>query len=379
MNDLQAILEAFQITRQRRESAFLVTVVQTQGSTYRRPGARMLITASDEMIGMVSGGCLEQDILEHTRQMLEGEAIAVTYDSTTENEDILWGFGLGCNGVVQVLIESLLPDACNPLTVLAECWRGSSASQSVRTPAVLANIFQAPSKDVSEVKLGACLALTPDKLIVFDQRHTDLITAIAADAQAVLYQQQSTSKSYELAMGTVQVFLEFVPAPPVLMIFGAGQDAIPVAQMAKSLGWQVIVADCRANPASHDRFALVDQVILTRRERISQLHPLTDQVSAAVVMTHNYLDDLEVLKTVLPSAVPYVGLLGPKRRTERLLQELQIEGSNTQLKKLHAPIGLDIGADTPSAIAVSIIAEIQAVLAQRTGGFLKHRSVPIHQ
>lgn len=308
MNDLQAILEAFQVTRQRHEPAFLVTVVQTQGSTYRRPGARMLITASDETIGMVSGGCLEQDILEHTRQMSEGKAIAVTYDSTTENEDILWGFGLGCNGVVQVLIESLLPDACNPLNVLAECWND-------RTPAVLASIFQA---EAPMIKLGACLALTPDKLIIFDQHHTDFITAIAADAQAVLHQQQSMLKSY-VAAGTVQVFLEFVPAPTVLMIFGAGQDAIPVAQMAKSLGWQVMVTDCRAHPASHDRFALADQVILTRRERISQLYPLTDQWSAAVVMTHNYLDDLEVLRTVLPSAVPYIGILGPKRRTERLL------------------------------------------------------------
>ncbi|MBW4474507.1 MAG: XdhC family protein [Stenomitos rutilans HA7619-LM2] len=375
MNDLQAILEAFQVTRQRGEPAFLVTVVQTQGSTYRRPGARMLITASDETIGMVSGGCLEQDILEHTRQMSGGEAIVVTYDSTTEDEDILWGFGLGCNGVVQVLVESLLPDACNPLTVLADCWRD-------RAPAVLASIFQAEaSLSETSVKQGACLALTPDKLIVFDQHHADFITKIAADAQAVLHWQQSTLKSYDLATGTVQVFLEFVPSPTVLMIFGAGQDAIPVAQMAKSLGWQITVADCRANLASYDRFAVADQVVLTRRERLPQLYPLTDQLSAAVVMTHNYLDDLEVLRTVLPTAVPYVGILGPKRRTERLLQELQTTEtySNTQLAKLHAPIGLDIGAETPAAIAVSIVAEIQAVLAHRTSGFLKHSAMPIHQ
>lgn len=373
MNDLQAILEAFQDTIQRGESAFLVTVVHTQGSTYRRPGARMLITQSGETIGMVSGGCLEQDILEHTRMQSEG-AIVVTYDSTAEHEDILWGFGLGCNGVVQVLIESLLPNACNPLTVLAECWRD-------RAPAVLASIFQAEALTSPSVRLGACLALTPDRLIVFDQRRADLITPIAADAQAVLHQQQSILKSYDQATGTVQVFLEFVPAPTVLMIVGASQDAIPVAQIAKSLGWQVTIVDCRANPASHDRFALADQVILTRRERLPQLPLLTDQLSAAVVMTHNYLDDLEVLRTVLPSAVPYIGVLGPKRRTERLLQELQITEtySSTQLEKLHAPIGLDIGADTPAAIAIAIVAEIQAVLAQRTGGFLKHRSMPIHQ
>lgn len=379
MNNLQAILEVFQVTRQRSEPAFLVTVVNTQGSTYRRPGARMLMTQSGETIGMVSGGCLEQDILEHTRQMSRGEAIVVTYDSTAEQEDILWGFGLGCNGIVQVLIECLLPDTCNSLTVLEECWRGSSASQSVRTPAVLASILQSEGAQTS-ISPGTCLALTPDKLIVFDQSHSDLVTAIGTDAQAVLHQQQSILKSYDLPTGTVQVLLEFVPPPTVLTIFGAGQDAVPVVQLAKLLGWQAIVADCRANSASHDRFALADQVILTRRERLPEFQPLIDRSSAAVVMTHNYLDDLEVLRSLLPSAVPYIGVLGPKRRAERLLRDLQTEAtySNAQIEKLHAPIGLDIGADTPDAIAMSIVAEIQAVLAHRTGGFLKHRSVPIH-
>ena len=373
MNNLQAILEAFQVTRQRSEPAFLVTVVNTQGSTYRRPGARMLITQSGETIGMVSGGCLEQDILEHTRQMSRGEAIVVTYDSTAE-QDILWGLGLGCNGIVQVLIEFLLPDACNSLTVLDECWRD-------RTPAVLASILQSEGSIAPAlISPGTCLALTPDKLIVFDQSHSDLVTAIGADAQAVLHQQQSTLKSYDMPTGAVQVLLEFVPPPTVLTIFGAGQDAIPVVQLAKLLGWQAIVADCRANLASHNRFALADQVILTRRERLPEFQPLIDRSSAAVVMTHNYLDDLEVLRSLLPSAVPYIGVLGPKRRAERLLQDLQIEAtySNAQLEKLHAPIGLDIGADAPDAIAMSIVAEIQAVLAQRTGGFLRHRSTPIH-
>lgn len=386
MNDLQAILDAFHLASQRGETAFLVTVVNTQGSTYRRPGARMLITQTGETIGMVSGGCLEQDILEHTR-LQSGEAIVVTYDSTSENEDILWGFGLGCNGVVQVLIESLQP-SCNPLTILAECWRDAAKGglpPRVRCPVVLASIFQTEGQvEGTTVGLGGCLALTPNKLIVFAQTNSDLVTAIAADAQAVLHRQQSIIKSYDLSTGKVQVFLEFIQSPTSIMIFGGGHDVIPVAQLAKSLGWQVTVTDCRANPISNDRFAMADQVILTRRERLQQLtvNHLGDQPIAAVVMTHNYLDDIEVLRTLLPSSVQYIGVLGPKRRTERLLQNLQAEGmvySNAQLEKLYAPIGLDIGADTPEAIAVSIVAEIQAVLAQRTGGFLKRRSMPIHQ
>lgn len=254
MNDLQAILDAFKVASQRGENAFLVTVVNTQGSTYRRPGARILITQTGEMIGMVSGGCLEQDILEHTKDV-GGEALVVTYDSTSD-EDILWGFGLGCNGVVQVLIESLQP-SCNPLTILSECWHE-------RCPAVLASIFQTEGQvEGTTVGLGACLALTPNKLIVFAQTNSDLVTAIGADAQTVLYQQQSIIKSYDLSTGKVQVFLEFIQSPTSIMIFGAGQDAIPVAQLAKSLGWQVTVTDCRANPVSNERFAMADQVILT--------------------------------------------------------------------------------------------------------------------
>jgi len=373
MKDLPAILESYQAIHQRGEAAFLATVVKTQGSTYRRSGARMLITQASETVGMVSGGCLEQDLVEHTRQMSLSDAIAITYDNTADQEDLLWGLGLGCNGVVQVLIESLLPHACNPLIVLAECWRD-------RSPAVLANIFQ--TEGTTTIKLGACLALTPDKVMVFEQTHADLITAIAADAQAVLQRQQSTIQSYNLVTGTVQVFLEYVSAPTALTLFGAGQDAIPVARLAKAIGWQVTVIDCRANPVSHAHFAMADQVILTRREQLLPLDcHLIKQPSAVVVMTHNYLDDREVLRALLPLPVPYIGILGPKRRTERLLQDLQADGvvdRTVDLEKLHAPIGLDIGADTPEAIAVAIVAEIQAVLAQRMGGFLKHRSMPIH-
>jgi xanthine dehydrogenase accessory factor len=151
-------------------------------------------------------------------------------------------------------------------------------------------------------------------------------------------------------------------------------------QGAKQLGWTVTIADCRASAATLERFAIADRIILTRRENLAEQVPVNEQ-TLAVVMTHNYFDDLEILKTLLPQSIPYVGVLGPKRRTESLLQDLEVEGirsSKAQLKKLYAPIGLAIGAETPEEIALSILAEIQAVLSDRTGGHLKNRTGAIH-
>ncbi len=149
----------------------------------------------------------------------------------------------------------------------------------------------------------------------------------------------------------------------------------------KQLSWQVTIVDCRANEATKERFTIADEILLSRREILHKQISVNEQ-TIAVVMTHNYLDDLEILKVLLPSSAKYLGILGPKRRTEKLLQELYADGveyTPEQLEKLHSPVGLDIGADTPEAIALSIIAEIQAVLTNRCGGFLRNRTLPIHQ
>jgi xanthine dehydrogenase accessory factor len=368
MNEIEAILKLFEESQQKKEISYLATIVNTKGSTYRRPGARMLMTSVGRMVGAISGGCLENDVFEHTRQKMQSEdSILVTYD-TTADEDINWGLGIGCNGVVQVLIERL-DRPLNPLSFLRECFHK-------RQQGVMATVFKVEGS--VEIAIAARLMLALDGSIMTDIEAPNLLQNLIRDAKSALDARSSSIHQYQLPSGSVEVFIEVIQPPTPLIIFGAGRDAIPVVQFAKALGWHVTLVDCRANEATRDRFSLADRTILTRREKLSQLD--MEQFSAAIVMTHNYLEDLEVLRTVLPSAIPYVGILGPKRRTERLLQELQTTEtySDTQLAKLHAPIGLDIGADTPDAIAISIVSEIQAVLAQRTGGFLKHRSLPIH-
>lgn len=367
ISEIQSILNAFEQSQHQGKSAFLATVVGTQGSTYRRPGARLLIAEDGQTVGLVSGGCLERDLVEHTQQrMPDHQAKVVTYDHTA-TEDILWGFGLGCTGTVQVLVERLYPPH-DPLTFIAQCWRD-------RSPGVLVSVIQAEDP---ATQLGACLTLTSHSIRVLGKTEPELIKAMSSDAQAVLQDQQSVVKQYELATQKVNVLLEFVQPPIPLMIFGAGQDAVPIAEFAKVLGWHVTVVDCRANPLSRERFATSDQVILARRERLDCL--AIEPETVAVIATHNYYDDLEALKVLLPASIRYTGLLGSKQRTKRLLQELQQDTTYTdvQLAKLYAPVGLDIGAETPEEIALSIITEIKAFMSGRFGGSLRTRNKRTH-
>ncbi|MEH1792504.1 XdhC family protein [Nostoc sp.] len=373
MNELQAILEAFESSQKSGEMTFLATVVKTQGSTYRRPGAKMLMTDTGLIIGTISAGCLENDVFEYTKQrMSDGKPIVVTYDSTA-SEDILWGFGLGCNGIVQVLIERLETESTlNAIAFTQECFHQKHLG-------IIATVFA--FEGGVDVKLGSRLLLYPNGKILTDIKDPNLIKYLSADTQAALANQKSSVKNYQLPLGSAEVFIEVIQPPTLLVIFGAGYDAVPVAQFAQALGWEVTVVDCRANEATKVRFSPPCNVILSNRDIVHKQVLITDR-TVAVVMTHNYLDDLEILNVMLPSPARYIGILGPKHRTERLLQDLSTEKivtTSEQLNRLYSPIGIDIGADTPEEIAIAIIAEIQAVLTNRQSNFLKNRNQPIHQ
>ncbi|BAY08543.1 XdhC family protein [Calothrix sp. NIES-2098] len=373
MKEITAILQTFAEIQHDTESSFLATVVNVKGSTYRRPGARMLMTQTGSIIGTISGGCLENDVFQHTRvSMPDGKPIAITYD-TTADEDIVWGFGLGCNGLVQVLIERLdKHDLLNPLVFIQECF-------DQQQKGAIATVFAV--EGAMNIKVGERLILKPDKNIATNITEYSLKSALIKDAQNALENQKSSINKYQLPFGSVDVFIEVIQPPTHLIIFGAGQDALPTVNFAKALGWQVTIVDFRANEASKERFKIADEVILSRREILDKQISVNEQ-TIAVVMTHNYLDDLEILKMLIPSSAKYLGILGPKSRSEKLLQDLHTQGleyTPEELEKMHSPIGLDIGAETPEAIALSIIAEIQAVLTNRCGGFLRNRTLPIHQ
>ena len=366
MHELQAITNAFNQSQQRGETTFLATIVNTFGSTYRQKGAKMLITETREMVGTLSGGCVENDLWQYTKQIFN-QPLLITYDATSE-EDLIWGFGLGCNGKVQILLEKLEhTDNLSPLNLIRQCLKNNLHGALATIFAIEGNI---------DLLIGSRLLIYPDDTIYTNIPNRDLNQVIASDTIAAKNNLQSTVNKYQLSSATVEVFIEAIKLPPSLIIFGAGRDVLPLVKLAKVLGWQVAVVDCRAQESTYQRFALADKIMLTRREIISQQISV-NEYTVAVIMTHNYFDDRDIIKFLLPTSIPYLGVMGAKKRTAKILEELN--PTPTQLAKLYSPIGLDIGADTPAEIASAIITEIQAVLAQRQAGFLKHRVQPLHQ
>ncbi|HEY9675598.1 MAG TPA: XdhC/CoxI family protein [Waterburya sp.] len=372
MKELQDIVAAFKKVEGGGTVAALATLVKAQGSTYRRPGARMLMTSQGQMVGSLSGGCLEGDVFEQAQAvMTSGKPIVVQYD-TTSDEDIIWGLGLGCNGIVQILLERLEQESpFNHLAFLTECLR-------LRQVGVLATVFHVEGQ--VEAQVGTRLMINPDGTLNSDIENADLVAQVRDDAWKAFEDSRSQVKAYPLPTGKAEVFIEVIQPPVPLMIFGAGHDAVPLVRLGQELGWYVTVVDTRKIETTRERFQSANEVILSRPETLEERIHVNNR-TMAVVMTHNYLHDLELLKTLLPSPAGYLGILGPKSRTGKLLQDLQEQGitpTEKQLQRLYSPVGLDIGADSPEEIALSIVAEIQAVLANHSGGSLRNKQGPIH-
>ena len=382
--ELQGIVHARERARAQGRPAALVTVFKTAGSTYRRPGARMLVlpAAADDLadadsLGSISGGCLEDDARERARESLQtGRAVTVVYDTTAE-ADILFGSGVGCQGIVHVLVQPLPPDdpAADPLAHLARALRERRAG-------TMATVCAVDEPDAA--LLGQFVFLDEDGLAIGTLPLADgaLAAAVAADAPSVLKRGRGALRVYPRADGgRVEVFIDAVRPPRSLLICGAGQDAAPLARLGKELGWRVRVVDGRRAYATRDRFPDVDELtVCPPREFSARLS--VEPGEAVVLMTHHYLHDKEFLRAALASPAAYIGVLGPRRRTERLLSEADLPGAalgQRSLARVHGPAGLDIGAEAPEQIALSIVAEIEAVAARRRGGVLKRRRAPLHE
>ena len=383
--ELQGIIHARELARAQGRPAVLVTVFKTAGSTYRRPGARMLVlpttarNAADlvdlDFLGSISGGCLEDDARERALETLAtGRAAALVYDTTAE-ADILFGSGVGCQGVVHVLVQPLPPDpAADPLAHLARALRE-------RRTGTLATVCAADGPDAP--LLGRFLSLDAQGTRAGTLADADLAAAVAADAPAVLKKGRSALRVYPRPEGgRVEVFLEVVQPPRALLICGAGQDAAPLARPGKELGWRVRVVDGRRAYATRERFPAVDELTVCPPREFSA-RASVEPGEFVVLMTHNYLHDKEFLCAALASSAAYIGILGPRRRTDRLLAELaNLPGpclGKRSLRRVHGPAGLDIGAEAPEQIALAIVAEIEAVGARRHGGVLKRRRAPLHE
>ncbi|CAN5207076.1 XdhC family protein [soil metagenome] len=344
------------------KKAILATVVDVVGSGYRRPGARMLIDENGYSVGTVSGGCLEADVLERAKKVLEtGEPTLITYD-TTKDENSVFGLSMGCRGIVRILLEKVSDE-----NVYFDFLRGVFEERKNFTMATLI------SSITENLNVGMRIFRQDSKITV-----NGLNPHIPNDLLEKI-KQISTEKLPEIeTFDFGEVFFETVNPPLNLLLFGTGYDALPLIDFAKEIGWRVTAIDHRAAFANKERLPKADEIIVSNSEDLPD-EIFADETSFAVVMTHNYDRDREILRRLMNSKCQYIGALGPKKRTEKLLAEIGEDFDETQLTKLHAPVGLDIGAATPEAIALSIVAEIQAVMSGRKGGFLRNRQGSIYE
>ncbi len=372
MRELRDILSAFAALRRTGGRGVLACVVHAEGSTYRRPGTRALFLPDGRVVGLVSGGCVEGELAQQARSVLaSGAPRRVHYDWRTE-DDPVFGPGLGCPGRVDVLLERVGPEAAGPLDLLADCL-------AKRASRVLATLVRSEGP-------GA-LPLATRWLSREDGRFSQPLAemGIARSVEAVARQVLATGR-HGLARETergrhTEVLLEAVRPCLRLLVCGAGPDAPPLVRIAAELGWEVVALDPRPAYAHAGRLPGVDRTICCHPQQAPE-RVAVDRDTAAVVMNHHYERDRALLAWLLRSRACYVGVLGPRARTEELLDDLHrsgVEPTEDQLERLYAPAGLDVGADAPEQIAVALVAEIQAVLAGRRGGLLRDRKGPIHE
>ncbi|MBP6005016.1 MAG: XdhC family protein [Pyrinomonadaceae bacterium] len=351
----------------------LATVLDVRGSGYRLPGARMLMTSDGGTFGTVSGGCLEADVLERAQKVLEtGRAEVFTYD-TTADESSVFSLNMGCRGVIRILLESV-----GAADMLIDRLRSTVDQRQRQTVATLIS-----AETVADVSLGGRMFLNDAGDVEFDRLPHFLKNLSELSESCTRFFDSGAAcetETYDIPEGSFEFAFEAIEPPVAVLLFGAGADAVPMARITAELGWELTVFDHRPAFLTAERFPTADRLVFPD-ESGSYGDPAADRRTAAIVMTHNYGRDRGILPLLLRSDAFYVGALGPKRRTEQLLGELASAGDNfteAELARLYAPVGLDIGADTPEAIAASIAAEIQGVLKNRGGGHLRERQGSIY-
>jgi xanthine dehydrogenase accessory factor len=367
VKELQDIVKAFDRAQKAGKQTALATVVHVEGSSYRRAGARMMVTDDGQLTGAISGGCLEGDALRKAcLVMAQQKPMLVTYD-TTDEDDAKLGVGLGCNGIIHILIEPIDPSSSNnPIALFKQFL-------SKREPVVLITIFTLNDKQATQP--GNCALMNKDEQVTGAFPDSVIEDAVLIDAKDVLKNGNSVTKTY-IYEDRFTCFIELLQPAVSLIIVGAGNDAIPLTRLAAVLGWQITVIDGRANYIVPERFPLADKLIVTKPDDALSKLSLDDR-TVFVLMTHNYNYDIAMLKRLLPLQLPYIGALGPKKRLNRMLDELREEDTNItdeQLKSIYGPAGLDVGSENSEEIALSIISEIQSVLTKRNGSSLRYKA-----
>jgi xanthine/CO dehydrogenase XdhC/CoxF family maturation factor len=367
MKELNDIVRAYDRAISQNKKAALATVVQVDGSSYRRPGARMLVTDDSKITGAISGGCLEGDALEKALfAMATGENKLITYDSTDE-DDIQFGLHLGCNGVVHILFEPIKKeDPQNPVELLRLILNAGEE-------AVLVTLF---SKNKIQPGTGFLRLKNNDHSSLPES----LQYILSGPVGNVYNDKQSALLDLDIEQTKCRAFVEWINRPISVVIAGAGNDVQPLVEIASMLGWIVTIVDGRFHYAIPERFPLASKVLYSRpADILPQIK--TDDQTVFLLMSHNYNYDIEFLTQIVKHKFGYIGLLGPAKKRNRMLSDLDVRGihlKDEQLLKIHGPAGLDIDAENSAEIALSIVSEIKAFMSGRSGASLKLKKEPIH-
>ncbi|WP_374165681.1 XdhC family protein [Arcticibacter sp. MXS-1] len=369
MKEISDIIRAYRSVQDQGKAMALATVVAVEGSSYRREGARMLIDEDGRLTGAISGGCLEGDALRRARLVMAAEEpLLVTYD-TTDEADAAIGLQLGCNGIVHVLIEPIKAgEGVTAIDLLA-------IIREKREPAMLVTFFS--MKDRKHPAAGTRLLLGGKE--VWTRGLSEALKSNAVRHCQDLDLSTGKMKSEYQTYGELTAFYQAVSLPLALIIVGAGNDAIPLQQMALMLGWEVTVVDGRPGYLTAARFPAARLVVSAAAEVSSKIE--IDRRTAIVLMSHNYNYDRAVLKQALNFSFRYLGSLGPRKKFFRMLEELKEEGTvipEEVMRNLYGPVGIDIGSETAEEIALSVVAEIQAVFSEKAVPSLREKTISIH-
>ena len=364
MKELLAILEAR--ARAPHLSHVLATVVRVEGSSYRRPGARMLVSAAGRVAGSVSGGCLERDVVSRSLEvLLRNQPRLLRYD-TNDQDDLALGTSLGCQGTIEILLQPVPPGPWKLEKIAGEVLAKG-------TPVVISLIYRADDNP----------ALVGNSFLVDEDVSEDDLPnggVFLEEAEKVMLSKRPGHLAWGNETEAGEALIERIAPPLSLVIFGAGQDAPPLVRLAKELGHRVTVVDRRIEFARFEIFPEADEVFCLPPHKVHTKVRLGEG-TAVVVMNHHYETDRALLALLLSHPPAYLAMLGPRKRTDRMLRELAEEGKRfpeEALSLLRAPAGLDLGAENAEQIALSILAEIQAVTAGHSAVALRSRPGPIH-
>jgi len=344
-----------QLARAGGGRAALATVVRVRGSAYRHEGAKLLVAEDGSTTGNVSGGCLEQDVREVALHVVRTGRPELRSYCSSADEIAAWDLGVGCEGEVLVFVEPVTEPRLRERALLdgrrpfAVCGMMPGKGEGGRGRLIVTH-------DAAEGDLGSA----------------DLNARVARQARTLLGSEQSGLHE----IGGHTVFFDVFSPPPQLVLLGAGEDARPLARLAAEVGFRVVIVDRRPGYLTVERFPSAARLVESDGAELAERLPL-DAASYAVVMTHNFADDAAYLQALLGTPAAYIGMLGPRQRTERIVRNLSAAGPVDEAR-IYGPVGLDIGTDGAEQVALAVIAEVLAVRSGRRADSLRERPTPIH-